>query len=278
MLSCVEAAPNTSCRTIEKEMGVKKSQAHAILKRHKFKPYKAQIVHHLHAGDAERRVMFCRWFLGQVQQRPDFASSVIWSDEAHFSSTGLFNRHNNRFWHKENNNIILERQQQGKFGFSVACFILGTKIIYKIYNSTLTANRYLETLNEIIPQFLNNVPLAQLNNIYFQQDGAPAHNAQIVREFLNNEFEDRWIGTNGPQRWPARSPDLSILDFFLWGYLRNKVYCRQYRNVQDLKLAVENAFSNLEQRPVIILNSLQRISKLCQICINVDGGNFEHLI
>ncbi|EZA62612.1 hypothetical protein X777_10243, partial [Ooceraea biroi] len=44
------------------------------------------------------------------------------------------------------------------------------------------------------------------------------------RNILNESFPDRWIGRGGRISWPARSPDLTPLDFFLWGHLKNEVY------------------------------------------------------
>ncbi|KAJ8923944.1 hypothetical protein NQ315_006720 [Exocentrus adspersus] len=35
-----------------------------------------------------------------------------------------------------------------------------------------------------------------------------------VRLFLNDVFPGKWIGKRGPIEWPARSPDLSPLDFY----------------------------------------------------------------
>ena len=48
--------------------------------------------------------------------------------------------------------------------------------------------------------------------MYFQQNGAPPHNARIITDYLNDTFPHRWIGKNGAIRWPARSPDLTPLD------------------------------------------------------------------
>jgi len=45
-----------------------------------------------------------------------------------------------------------------------------------------------------------------------------------VRAFLNNVFRARWIGRRGEIEWPARSPDLTPLDYFLWDYLKDRVY------------------------------------------------------
>jgi hypothetical protein len=35
--------------------------------------------------------------------------------------------------------------------------------------------------------------------------------------------------------WPARSPDLSICDFFLWGYLKEKVFKHRPHTQPELK-------------------------------------------
>jgi hypothetical protein len=55
--------------------------------------------------------------------------------------------------------------------------------------------------------------LAQSYLIYlkFQHDGAPPNVSRNVREFLDNQYPQRWIGRGGPHHWPARSPDLNHL-------------------------------------------------------------------
>ena len=50
--------------------------------------------------------------------------------------------------------------------------------------------------------------------------------------------------------WPARSPDLNNCDFFLWGYLKSKVYCPKPRTLDDL----ENNIGLLQ--PSMILRSM----------------------
>ena len=39
----------------------------------------------------------------------------------------------------------------------------------------------------------------------------------------------------GSDRMAARSPDLTPLDFFLWGYVKQKVYQQPIKDVDDLK-------------------------------------------
>ena len=41
--------------------------------------------------------------------------------------------------------------------------------------------------------------------------------------------------------WPARSPDLSMCGYFLWGYLQSKVYIRRPHTFGDLKLVFQSS-------------------------------------
>ncbi|GBO03083.1 hypothetical protein AVEN_211149-1 [Araneus ventricosus] len=56
-----------------------------------------------------------------------------------------------------------------------------------------------------------------------QQDGAPPHYGNIVREFLDTTFPQRWIGRGAVMAWPPRSPDITPLEFYLWGYVKQHV-------------------------------------------------------
>jgi len=56
---------------------------------------------------------------------------------------------------------------------------------------------YLEFLENDLSAYLENVPLAVRLNLWYQQDGALAQYARIVRMFLNQRFLNRWIGRDG---------------------------------------------------------------------------------
>ncbi|PNF33577.1 hypothetical protein B7P43_G16954 [Cryptotermes secundus] len=57
----------------------------------------------------------------------------------------------------------------------------------------------------------------------FKQDGAPPHWNINIRRYLNNELRHRWIGRVALFTWPPRSPDPTPCDFFLWGYIKDRV-------------------------------------------------------
>ena len=74
---------------------------------------------------------------------------------------------------------------------------------------------YLTLLKRRLWPLLNE--LNEINEMIFMQDRALPHYATGVREWLDRKFPNRWMGRAGPIRWPARSPDLTPMDFWLWG-------------------------------------------------------------
>jgi len=109
------------------------------------------------------------------------------------------------------------RNFQTRWKLNIWAGIMGTEILGPVVlPDILTRATYIELLKNNLLEFLEEVPLLERNKIIFQQDGAGPHNARIVTNFLNNEFPGRWMDRYGPIRWPARSPDLNPLDFFIW--------------------------------------------------------------
>ncbi|XP_025198467.1 uncharacterized protein LOC112596862 [Melanaphis sacchari] len=109
------------------------------------------------------------------------------------------------------------------------------------------------------------------------QDGAPAHNAIIVRQYLNDQFGNNWMGTNGSIPWPARSPDLTPLDFFLWGHLKTVVYADPPINLQHLKQKITEACSKLTKEQITAA-SQDEVNRRLQSCLLNNGENFEQFI
>jgi len=48
-----------------------------------------------------------------------------------------------------------------------------------------------------------------------QQDRCLVHYARQVRTYLDKMYPNQWIDHHGPIKWPARSPDLALNDFYL---------------------------------------------------------------
>jgi hypothetical protein len=80
------------------------------------------------------------------------------------------------------------------------------------------------------------VPLAYRINDWFQHDGAPPHFSRNVREILDNQYPQRWIGRGGPHHWSARSPDLNL------NHLKSIIYRRPINSEADLRVRIQKAF------------------------------------
>jgi hypothetical protein len=59
---------------------------------------------------------------------------------------------------------------------------------------------------------------------YFQQDGATAHTTRANLAYLERFYVDRIISRELNPEWP-RSPDLTSLDFSVFGWLKDNIQC-----------------------------------------------------
>lgn len=235
-------------------------------------------MHHLANTDLPRRIRFCRWILRKERAIGQICHKILWSDESRFTNNGWFNRNVHYRWTQENNHLHRETNFQERFGINVWLGVLHTKIIGPyFFENTLTADRYLQFLQHDLDDYLDNLPLDILSKLhYFQQDGAPPHTARVVRNYLNNIFPDAWIGNNGPISWPARSPDLTIMDFFVWGYVKDKVYLSTTRDLEHLKEKITLACRSIT--PQMLSKAFTNSKKRFRMCVQEGGRHIEHLL
>ena len=107
------------------------------------------------------------------------------------------------------------------------------------------------------------------------QHGAPAHYAIDVRDWLDKSFPARWIGRRGALDWPARSPDLTPADYFLWGYLKDSVYKNKHRSSSGLKRSIVSAFATVDSD--LCHKVCESVPERLQRCIDANGHQFEYL-
>ena len=71
-------------------------------------------------------------------------------------------------------------------------------------------------MNQVVPQLQQQF---YSYDLYFQQDGDPAHHSSAVWEYLDETFPETWIGQRGPIDWSAR---LWIIFFWRGEYSKTK--------------------------------------------------------
>ena len=68
--------------------------------------------------------------------------------------------------------------------------------------------------------------------------------------------------------WPPRSPDLTVPDFFLLGYLKSKVHANKPKTI-DIRAEIAAI------TPEMMANVMQNARKRAAFCVSNGGG---HLI
>ena len=109
--------------------------------------------------------------------------------------------------------------------------------------------------------------------IIFQQDGAAPHWGSHVRRFLDAAFPNRWIGRDGPTPWPPRSPDITPLDFFLWGYVKDKVFSTPVPDIANLKARITDAFATITED--MLGNTWREIGYRLDVLRETKGAHVE---
>lgn len=278
MMISFEEDPHKSTRQVALEHNVSHVSVWKLLKSQKWHPYKIHLVQELNEDDFDRRNEFCETLNGMIDQNPHFEQCIIFSDEATFSLNGTVNRHNCRYWSRNNPRWMVEAHTQHRQKVNVWAGIVGNKKIGPFFiDGNLNSEKYLQLLHDdALPAFRQLFPGSLQENIWFQQDGAPAHYGRRVIDFLNQEFIGRWIGRRGHIEWPARSPDLNPLDFFMWGYLKSRVYCDRPNTIEDLKLRIRNEMELIT--PETVRNAIHCFRDRLGHCLAVNGSHFEHLL
>lgn len=275
ILAYALAHPHSSTRDISMACGLTRGRVWQILHGQHAHPYRVTLQQALLPRDNERRFDWCNWALINVEGNSDFLSNIVWSDEALFQRTGLLNRHNAHYWAMENPSWGLSTRHQVRWSINVWCGIWKDRLLGPVfYEGTLNGQRYLQLLQDIIPDFVDDIPLSALRSLWFQHDGAPAHQTAGVRSFLKDCFGQQIIGYGGSVEWPPRSPDLTPLDFFLWGYIKDQVYATPHTSLLDLRRRITDACNSVT--PSMLRNVHAELLSRIQMCIVSNGELFEH--
>jgi len=87
-------------------------------------------------------------------------------------------------------------------------------------------------VTKLLPNLIKDCSHLLSDNFIFQQDGAPAHTAALARDWIKKK-SPVFIGKN---EWPPNSPDLSPLDYHVWGTMlgRYQKYTPKPTNIAEL--------------------------------------------
>ncbi|XP_070519716.1 uncharacterized protein [Cardiocondyla obscurior] len=213
----------------------------------------------------------------KCRRDPLFPNKILWTDESLFTPNEIFNSKNYVLWQHENPHAVRKAFFQFRWSLNVWAGIVDNKIIGPYFlPPRLNGELYAKFLENNLPILLEDVPLIIRQELIYQQDGAPPHFSCRARQVLDNQFADRWIGRGGPIAWPARSPDLNVLDYFIWGHIKTQtenVRDRTLHKVRDANIAAFNTIT-----PDMAHRATQQIVRRAELCLQTQGRHFEQLL
>ncbi|XP_031636066.1 uncharacterized protein LOC116348960 [Contarinia nasturtii] len=273
------ANPHMTTRRAAALVGKSQCTVWSALKRMKFWAYKKGKHQKLEPGDPALRKKFCEDLLLMCHLEPGFHKRILWSDEKNFPVNGSFNRQNFRYWAEENPRWIGIVNEVAPEKVIVWTGIIDKTIIGPyFFDGNVNGDSYLEMLTDYL------LPTLHANgfnsaDICYMHDGAPPHFAGLVRQCLDDNLQF-WIGRGeGENRllpWPPRSPDLNMLDFFLWGTLQHRVYLIENESIEDVANTIINEINDIPAE--FLSNTQNNLIKRLYACIEVNGNLFEHLL
>ena len=265
----VRQTPRISVRRLAQRIHVSRSTTHRLLKNTLcLTPYKISVHHSLTEVDCEERVAFCKWLKERCDVSEGFISNIWWSDEAHFHLNGQVNRQNYRFWGEAPPDEVLQKPLHSP-KVTVWCALSAQGVIGPFFfedrdgnTTTINKDRYISVLQKFWRALLKKCA-DTLHQQWMQQDGATPHTARTSLEWLSGHFDARIISRRSAIPWPAHSPDLTPLDFFLWGELKSRVYESEPESLDDLKSKIKMAVREFEWTRVAVWRKRHFVGPVC---------------
>lgn len=137
---------------------------------------------------------------------------------------------------------------------------------------TVNGNRYRSMITEYFWPELDDM---DLDNMWFQQDGATSHTANVTIDLLKTKFGERVISRNGPVNWPPRSCDLTPLDYFLWGYVKSMVYANKPATIDELRTNIEREIAAVSAK--LCLKTVENWVQRLDFCKRARGGHAKEI-
>ncbi|GFV63903.1 putative transposable element [Trichonephila clavipes] len=202
----------------------------------------------IHQNDHQARRRFVERAQNDIAVVPDFHKRILFSNEAHFWLNGYVNKQNCRIWSEANSQVYVETPLHPE-KLTVWCALWAGGIIGpyvfkndEAHNVTVNGDRYRAMITNFIIPELNNHDVQEL---WFQQDGATCHTARATIDLLKDTFGDRLISCFEPVNWPPRSRDLTPLDYFLWGYVKSLVYADKPQTLDHLEDNIRRVIADI---------------------------------
>ncbi|GFV03977.1 uncharacterized protein TNCV_916021 [Trichonephila clavipes] len=181
-----------------------------------------------------------------MEQDPTWVFNILCTDEAHFSLHDDVNNHNGRIWVTSNPRGYTQKPLHSP-KVTALCSFTGSFIIGPFFFETQCP------VNGWITETIN---------------------AQRYLTLLRGDCRAMFNSTRYP--WPPRLLDLTPADFWLWGYLKSRVYLSGPSSLSELKDAIRREVSSIH--PDMLHSAVAGFVTRLECLLPCGGGHVEHIL
>uniref|UniRef100_A0A914DE75 Transposase n=1 Tax=Acrobeloides nanus TaxID=290746 RepID=A0A914DE75_9BILA len=241
-----------------------------------FHPYHMELIT-FDKEDLEERQKFAQNQLDHVHKWSPVLKSMWFTGEAKFYLDGRV----------ECNNLIYTKNRKTddsiNWPHKVVCQYQPSKESYVTVWAAMNSEMYIgpyffsneitpESYKEMLEKFVSKLQqvTSSVDHPIFIHDDSKVHANADVTAYLENQFPHHWIGTGSSYAtWPHHSPDLSPINFFLWGYIKSRIHKTSIADLDELKDRIQMAFKNVTSD--LLEESIEEFKTRLERVTNTNG-------
>ena len=92
---------------------------------------------------------------------------------------------------------------------------------------------------------------------------------------LGEMFPQHVIPRGGNVPWPARLPDLSACDYFLWGYLKSRIFISKPRTIAEVRQSIKEEVAAIPEQ--MTRRVMKNLGVRLEQCLRNGGRHLSEL-
>lgn len=266
--------PERSQNQLAKQLNTSRTAIQNVIKIDlKMRPFKRRRGQLLDPRQMHQRKLRCDRLL--LRHDDESVKRIIFSDEKYFVIRPVYIAQNRRCYAASFSNLAPKHKYATQVGKSAGVMVwTGVShhgklpLVFVRKGVKINAEVYIA---EILEPYMKNPPPSVTggDEFIFQQDSAPAHFAKVTQEWCRQNLPDFIEYEN----WPACSPDLNPLDYYVWSQLQSMLGFKAYTSVEALKAKLLEAWDQFPMEPLraAIASWRHRLMR----CSKKGGGYFD---
>lgn len=239
------------------------------------------------------RRVFSENFINLAKNNSDFLYNLIMGDDVKFYLNGFIGSRDGRRAYgqvlgKEVPNKPLNSYEDGDYQI----VWLGLSANH-VYCNFFDGEFYDETYQKMLTEYVRGEigRFADLSKAWWLQNAQDTHRdkttIKVLQEIFDNRIISQGIWSYSPDPpdfevkiefdFPSYSHDLNAASFFLLGYLKDKVYSKQPKTVQELKEFIKTEVQNLNAQPELLKTVMDLTLERVKQCNELKGKHLENV-